>query len=474
MIYGGTDENTNAQLVLAVDSSQNPPAIILADIGSDGEQDQTWLPFPGVLQPNPPTKSWGYFKSALSPTRPFYSPLVLNIDYASTNPGTNVILYPLQANSDNELWQITSDGHIVSAMASGLVLDLGDPITWDGQFSVVSNAWSYPTVSSQQWTFNNEGMIVNQKTNSVINVNNASTIPGTQIVTYGVQSGSSAADEIWYFNTPSYPLNDILAQAPQPFTTFTGGQAEAYVYINTQLGLAPPAGDLRSQYINTDLSDTFAAWSTAIRFMTPPEGVSIDDWNAVVNQLTTELTAVSSVQTLFINFNMYYGDVFDDNGALLNKLGTDAQMEEGSSTQVGSTILSLFEGIAYTVLSAVPGLGEGLDICAVLGNLMETAVAVGTNAANAQTSISPSPFSVAYSDLWGTLSSNFVALLNITSNMATTILSDWGKLQATYGKTLSLGSDSLAWPEQLTAQLVAQAVNAYTIFVMQMLLPVQF
>ncbi len=79
-------------------------------------------------------------------------------------------------------------------------------------------------------------------------------------------------------------------------------------------------------------------------------------------------------------------------------------------------VSTIVQGAIYTTLSAIPVFGS------VLGNVVQTAM----NAALGIGTISPDPFELAYSDLWGTLSSNFEALLAMTGQQEQAILSDWG------------------------------------------------
>jgi len=137
----------------------------------------------------------------------------------------------------------------------------------------------------------------------------------------------------------------------------------------------------------------------------------------------------------------------------------DAQMEQGTNTQGIAT--AIFQGIIYTLLEMVPEVGG------VIGNLVNTAI----SAAMTVQTISPSPFSVTVSNLWNWLSSNFAAILTQISTMETAILSDWGKLQATYSLILSTGPNSLAWTTTTTSELVTQSAPGFAISVMQMLLP---
>lgn len=416
-----------------------------------------------VVYPKTFVPKWVFFQSALTDSSN-------NTYVATVQDGTsNVVATPVQStNTSNQMWQVTPDGRILSATSGNPVVSLGDNYGWgpNGNYIVVGSSPAQ-TNNTLQWIFNDDGMIVNTSSGMVLNVDGGVANPNTALITYPVQSGPSAGDEIWTLS-PACPFDEILALPPLPFPPFTGVQATAYAYINQQLGIT----DLRSEYSN--LAAPLSEWLSQILAMQCPSGVDTADWQAVVSQLTQELTAADSVQKLFANYSAYHTAVFADNGDLLNKLGTDAGMEQGSNTSVGGIILSVLEGVLYTALEAIPVVGEAVNVFAVLGNVMEAGINIGVAAASSGGGISPNPFQVAYSELWGQLSQNFVALLNAVGSMELVILSDWGKMQATYEDILSTGPDTLAWPPTLTADLVQNSIPGYTISVMQMLLPAQY
>jgi hypothetical protein len=241
-----------------------------------------------------------------------------------------------------------------------------------------------------------------------------------------------------------------------PFPTFTGDQLTAYDYINAQLGVS----DLRSEYPN--LAAPLDSYQSTIDSMQPASGVSTADWQAVVAQLNAELTDAVAVRNLFAQYQDYHTALFADNGARLNQLGTDADMEQGTDTSGVAT--AIIEGTIYTALSAIPVVGS------VLGNIVQT----GMNAALAVKQISPDPFEVAYSELWNELSTNFEALLTMIGQQEQTILSDWGKMQAVAQLITASGPNSLAWPASLTGDLISSSVPGYDISVMQVLLPAKY
>jgi hypothetical protein len=402
--------------------------------------------------------TWSYIQSGL--TEDQSNPLVATIQEGTSN----VVLSPVQANSSNQLWQITQDGRILSATSGNPVMTLGSLLGGgqNGNYLVTAPSPAQ-TDSTLQWTFNKQNMFINASNGLALNVEGGSANPNTPLITYAVQSGPPE-NEVW-LTRPVSTMTYIMAAPPVPFQAFAGDQGTAYTYICQQLGVT----DLRSEYPILDAG--LSGYQSKIQNMKNPLGIKQQaDWQFVVDQLWNELQAALAIQLLFGCYNDFHGDVFADQSNTLGKLKTDAGMTQGSDQpNVGGIVLSVFEGVFYTALEAVPGAG------AVLGNVMAEGINIGMSVANrGGGSISPDPFQVAVSALEGQLSGNFEALLMAVGNMEETILTDWGKMQATYNAINSTGPDSLAWTSDLTSTLETAAMPGYTISAMQMLLPAKY
>jgi hypothetical protein len=124
--------------------------------------------------------------------------------------------------------------------------------------------------------------------------------------------------------------------------------------------------------------------------------------------------------------------------------------------------------VLYTALEAVPTVGP------VLGNIVNTIINVAVSGTGIHDKISPSPFLVAYSELWNELTKNFQVMLEAAGAVEPTSLSDWGKLQATSTAITSNGPDSLKWLPGTTAELVTASTPGYEISVLQVLLPAKY
>ncbi|MEV4161815.1 hypothetical protein [Nonomuraea dietziae] len=427
-----------------------------------GRHSSTPTPAPGDAT----TSTWVYIQSALQDGNG--DACVLNVQGGSTTPGANVIVWPRGGTvGHNELWQILPDGRVLSAQGDNLVLTLGTSADGGGNYVTVDTQRS-PLPLTQVWDFSTPKQIRNAFAGEFLVPSGATDGPitlsdGDAVL---VAPGSPSASYTWY-TAPSASLQEIMAQQQTPFQGFTGGQADAYDALLAKLQIT----SLRAEYYNLDttLSDygsQIALWAQA------PDGVEQTDWGTVRDQLLLEIRYANTTRNLFANYRAFHLALFVDNGALLNEAIADAGLTQGDNAQSGAgTILAILEGLAYAVLEATPGAGP------VLGNLMAAGVNIALAAGSDDPgSISPDPFQVAVSELWGKLSADFDALLISMGNMEITILQDWGKLQSVYQLTRPQqnGCDSLSWDPNTTAQLVNAARAGYMISVMQMLLPLKY
>ncbi|HEY2039088.1 MAG TPA: ricin-type beta-trefoil lectin domain protein, partial [Edaphobacter sp.] len=452
-----TNQSNSQALDIEIGVAQTG-AWLNVDAAAQSSASQQWsVVYPQVFVP-----TWSYIQSGLTTDQ--NSPLVATLEEGTSN----VVLSRVQTSSSNsnQLWQITPDGRILSGTQGNPAMTLGPPLGGgqNGNYINVA-APSAPQIDpTTQWIFNDQSMFINASNGLALNVEGSSVNQNTPLIAYAVQSGP-AENEVWSLN-PAPTLADIMAAPPVPFITFTGDQGTAYTSICQQLGVP----DLRSEYcvLDKDLNNYLDPLESGD--LNCPQGVSPSDWQSVVAQLVKELDAANDIRLLFGDYGTFDGDRNTIQSTILSQLFSDAGMDQGSTTQkLGGTFLSVFEGVVYTGLEALP------DGWPVLGNLMEAAINIGMSIANSGGgSISPNPFQVAYSDLAGALSTNFAAILTTMGNMETTILTDWGKMEATDNAISSTGPGSLAWPATENATLVNDSIPGYKISVMQMLLPEKY
>ncbi|MFE7583827.1 hypothetical protein ACFU5Y_20000 [Streptomyces gardneri] len=415
---------------------------------------------------------WAYFQSALQDGNS--QNCVLNVEGDRTSAGTPVIAWPITPDprhTSNELWQVTADGRIVSAQGNNLVLTLSSSASEadDGYFVVVDTQRD-PLPLSQVWDLSTPNQIRSAYTGDFLCPSGGT--QGPIVLEYGpnivAAPGTPGASYTWYTVPLSpLPLNEIVAHDSVPFPVYMDEKAIAYNDILSQLGLQ----SLRAQYYNLN-ADLDIYYNEIVNMTTIPTGVSEGAWNNVRGQLENEIQYASTARNLFANYTNFQNTLFAAKDCDLSKLISDAGITD--NPDVGGTILAVLDGLMYTVLCALPGVGEGsISVGGIAGNLMMT----GVNAALASGSdgMSSDPFQVAVSDLEGQLGDSFAAVLSAMGAMETTILKDWGMLSALYPlATQQGGPDSLFWDPSTTPDLVVAATPGYVTSVMQMLLPAKY
>jgi len=426
---------------------------------------QSWWAAPNILQVVPQFTAWRYVASALTDSnKDTY--VLTSQDPTGDSDGEAILLQPMTGSSPAQLWQVTPDGKLVSGTSSGLTIGLAALV--NGVYPLETQ-WSISINDSQNWTFSGAGLIAN-KAGGYLTIdgqpNSLSPYDAPQAVVAELPDGTPPASFLWQL-APGNPLAGIVAQPPTPFILFEGLQAEIYAHLMSRLGTA----DLRLEY--PLLTSPLASYQTTIAAARiPPLFLGYqEDWYAVVDQLTTELRNAQTVGAYFAQYNDYQTDLQTYFDGQLGSLGAMANLQQGSSTSVGGVVLSIFEGIAYAALEAVPGGAEAVSLASIVGNVMEMAVNVGTNSANVTTSISPSPYAVAFSEFQQMVDQNFVATLEASGTMQTVILSDPGRMAAFYAAVQARGADCLSWPAGQTGNLVNQARSSLQISILQALLP---
>ena len=411
-----------------------------------------------------PSTSFQYFMNGLSQQQDGLNPFALTVQEGDTPLGVG--LAALGSEPANQMWQLTTDGRMLSLYGSGNVLAVGAQL--DGVWGVQVDLQQIPTTNGQQWsigTSQSPQVLDNWQLSQSLYVPGGSPYDSPTPV---LQSPPSNPDPgfIWY-PMPANPLDSIITRPPQAFPFFTGGQLTAYQAANELLGFGQgDTPDFRGQYLNvgpyipnTDLTTDI---STLENSPTPPNVLDCD-WTAVVKVLANEVPMVLAVQTLFANYNSWYLWQFAGKGAILPGLITDAQMDDQN---VNAVALAIAQGALYTALEAIPEIGG------VLGNVVNTAI----NAAVASRQASTTPFKSTVSTLYHDLSQQLTNIGGQATLMETAILSDWGKLQAVYPLTILASNDpsSLSASALGEANLQVQTLRGYSISAMQMLLPAKY
>jgi hypothetical protein len=368
-----------------------------------------------------------------------------------------VVLSSWSGGQPAELWRFTDDGHLLSALGAdgNLTLGLGLPVEGAPKSHYVGVEPLVSGAVAQTWSQQN-GTICNGKSGDVLTVQGGVAVLDTPIIT---AAPDGAAAQQWQL-VPAFPLLEVLAQAPEPFPVFVGDEAAAYASINTQLKL--PDTGVRGEYVILQPA-TLTSLKDSLAQCTCPPGVSSQAWDAVVTQLTDELTCAVGVQEVVTSYLSFHTAMFSDQQAIVSQYGTDAQMDAG--TTIHGSALAIFSAVAEAGLNLIP---DGGAIAAFIN-----AGVVISQVADSATPI-PDSFQVAYSALWGQLSTNFESLYTAVLNMAYVALSDWGKLRALYPLTLSTAVGGLALTTAAVAAIVKTSTPYFKQSVLQMLLPAKY
>ncbi|KAF2075936.1 hypothetical protein CYY_002739 [Polysphondylium violaceum] len=386
------------------------------------------------------------------------NPLCLNVEYGYWTAGTQIIVYPVKG-TDNELWQVLPDGHILSRVSYSMVLGTGQPVEGETGYQLETQDWQ--NTSDQIWTLADNSQIKNQDSGFYISVD-------TQQSSNTIASGDNAvavlsdSQSTWDI-CPSLPLDSILSADPVGWVDFSQGgdgtRMQAYQAISQFVGYVD---SIRDQYVNLNAPlDTFISIMSQ---MPIPEGVTNGDFAFVKLQLSREIQCAQGIVNMFNNYTQFHIALFADNSARLNQLSVEVGLQIGSESDVSGSMLQLFSGILYTVLSALPGEAP------ILGNIIQSAINVAVSIDDE--SISPDPFQVALADLWNTFSDTFEGLLTTIGSIETTILSDWGKMQSTFKLIMTPnGPNSLAWLPGYTSLFLSAGIIGYENSILQMLMP---
>ncbi|KAK9489444.1 hypothetical protein V1508DRAFT_428033 [Lipomyces doorenjongii] len=471
-MVNGMIQNSSTKAAMTATTGQLSTGwnVVVVDGPPDGEtpDNQYWQFAPFFSAPSATVPQWSIIQSALSSDR---TNLVLDLQNSTASSATQVVIVEQVPGSGTQKWMIIPDGRVLNYRGEQLVLGLGGPLG-NGTNYVNVQTQGMPAIDDELWVPQPDGHYQNSGTGRYLTVSGNQPTPGSYLVTSDLGQGLSGQ----LFSTlPPNALGSILTAGPQPFPEFhaSSDQLAAYSYINQQLVTSGDfLGDLRATYINTDLTANYSDWVTQIRELSCPGTISLDDWTQVSNQLQAELQAVSAVQTLFTNYSTYHSEEFTGQLALVQGLIANAG-NTNDGPRIGGVVLAVISGVLYTVLEAIPGGGAAVNAFAVLGNIVQAGINIGV-AVQGAGQISADPFQAEVGELWTTLNTQFNNLLAATAAMETAILSDWGKLSMTFTLINSTGPDSLAWPPDLTPQLVTASTPGFTVSIMQMLMPAKY
>jgi len=421
------------------------------------------------------------------------------------NGGTTVGVAPLSSqNLGNQLWtavpgsqsgyyylrsarSFTPNQNSNSTIPSVLTGFDADPVYLDlgvsqGQVGVYMNQAQAPAVGGgqdnsafQQWSYDTATA---QLTNY---------LQAAQLY----QNGNSAAvasqdpglSNQWYAY-PNYLLWHVLQQPAVPFPApADSGEAAAYYYISSLLGVADANCSLegistygiRCEYSNLASSATSTCASAVQVYQNPGSvlyrgvdtAISAQDWQSVQAQIASECGYAATVQDLFSDYQAMMTAVLVDASDQIAPLATNLAIPP--SQGLNPIPVLVLEGILYTVLCAT-----GDPAAGVMANLIATGTNVALAADSGTSSSLNSPLATTAANLYSDLATSFQAVLQGLASAETSILSDWGRLQAV-GKAANVtGYNGLGITPEGMATAETVAIQGYAIVAMQQLLGVNY
>jgi Ricin-type beta-trefoil lectin domain-like len=452
---------------------------------------------------SPPTGQLLSIQSAATGTA---SPMVVNIQNGSLEPGATTILWPAEPNSPNAIWKYTPEGFLLGTLNSELALSLnvnsnqGDA----GKNGVATYPKQPVNTSFQQWSFNlvdvkaGTYLIVNQQNGQALGL----TDTGNGAALRTAPPDATNERQLWRIS-PTYGLEVVLAQPATGYAAFTGDEASAYSYLNQALGLAELGTELRSQY--TNLAAPLAAYQSRVNMImtsvilqhsskdkNPPAALpAIDAMVKMAAQLSEELTAAQAVQQLFQQLTMFHTELATVATNATAEVIADAEIDtQLPHQQARVSVASIFEGLIYTILSAgslVTGEGEIMKgvglILPVVANLFQTGVngASSYMQSQAQNAEKQKDETIFYnfegeiSEIQQFLVDSFDAIGNALAVAESLILGDSFKTRTVAAMAaIPHGGDSLFWPPEQGPMLITRLLPGYEIGVLQALLPTKY
>jgi len=446
---GMLQNQQNSMVINAVGDSESGYTLTLINVPTTPSPNQIWqyadnLPMPVTYMPQwNRIQGWSQAQGSVF------------LDISEPIP---VVKWSPDSGGSSQNWIITPDGRIVNDSVWPL-------LTSESSSSILMvSPQIQPPSPTQQWTYGAD-YIVNVSSGQYINI--ASN--GTAILTPPPSPSS-----FWITLLPLDPLTPVATAGPQPFSDFqiTEGQSKAYAYIVQTLNQQSYfTGDLRATYTNLDFTANFASWGVEIESgISCPEDISPADWGAVCTQLSYELQAVPAIQTLLMNYEILHTDVFSAHKTKVQSNIELLQLED--SAKVNGHAWMICDNIFYTIIESIPSFSKfPLNPFAIFGNLLQGVINITTAVTSGPGQVPPNPFQKEVSKYWDQLLANFTSMLTSTAEMFLAILSDCGKLSATYALINATGPDSLNWQPETTSQILKATLPSFSLSSMQMLMP---
>ncbi|KAM9987664.1 hypothetical protein ACTFIZ_003010 [Dictyostelium cf. discoideum] len=437
--------------------------LVLCVAPLNGNATQQWTT---VRRAPIPTGNWGYFQSKqMDSNNDYWAMSVLN---NSSSYNTSVVMNKVQAKSKGQIWQMTSDGHILSRLDGSLVLDIGPSINGSTtNYYLNTNVYKANDLM-QQWGINENNQIFNQYyPNLCIGFIGELGVDSTVNCVLAQPTSNTDINFQWITN-PTYSLNQIVSEEPESFPAYTSGDLLASYQYLSNIATSYFSDDIRSLYTSINVSlQTFLGIVTNA---TCPSSIkSTADFSNVQNQIETELKYAIDVRLVFENYSGFYSKLFSQGSANLTNLANLINVDMSSSQTVNANYADAITSVFYSLISEIPVGGS------IIANIGQSAVEWGEliSQSNYQ---GASTYQVTLSQLYNHLNTNYENEMANAQSMKDTILQDWGMMKKTYALCfLPTNNPSSLNMNGLDFEKISDvASTAYEISMIQMLLPTTY
>ncbi|KAM9987663.1 hypothetical protein ACTFIZ_003008 [Dictyostelium cf. discoideum] len=429
----------------------------------NGNATQKWTTF---RKAPIPTGNWGYFQSKqLDSNNDYWGLSVLN---NSTSNNTSVVMNKVEAKSKGQIWQMTSDGHILSRLDGNLVLEVGPSINGSTtNYYLDTNAYQANNLK-QQWGINENNQIFNQYyPNLCIGFIGQLGVDSNVYCVLAQPTSNTDINFQWITN-PTYSLNEIVNEEPLPFPAYTSGDLLASYQYLSNVATLNSTDNIRSLYtsINVSLENFYVKVTVAT---CPPSIHSTADFLNVQNQIETELTYAIYVRLVFDNYSGFYSKLFSQGSTNLTNLANLINVDMSSDQVVNGNPTDAITSVFYAIISEIPIGGS------IIANIGQSAVEWGELYSESSSS-GPTTYQVTLSKLYDHLNANYNNEMANAQSMKNTILQDWGMMSKTFALCfLPTNNPSSLNINGLSFQKIsAIASTAYQTAMIQMLLPTNY
>jgi hypothetical protein len=256
----------------------------------------------------------------------------------------------------------------------------------------------------------------------------------------------------------------IIDQPPLSWPAMTGTQAAGYTAISDAVGAG--AGGIRTQYSN--INAPFSEWYALVRTMSCPSGVTPSDWTTIQNQVLSELTDVTSVNTFFTNMAILATNVAqiqtDTYDEVVQMVGLPADPSKQPTSIIQIILGKIFDQMISAAMDAAPkAVSKTINAGISLFKFAADSIATQYGAKNCEEAIH-----LACAALAGELQAIITSNAQTSGDQQAAILSDWGKLS---GCGSAISSGVWYWPPKFDYSVLSSIGDATHTMFYQALMP---